>query len=77
MYNKMPEELKQYFEYLDIQFQLVPPHMHLRNAAERAVTTFKNHFIAALCTLEPRLPLDLWERLLTQVTMTLNMLWRS
>ena len=27
--------------------------MHMRNAAERAVITFKNHFIASLCTVDP------------------------
>ena len=51
--------------------------MHGRNAAERAVRTFKNHFIAALCTVDPLLPLYLWDRLLPQVTMTINMLRQS
>ena len=48
MDNEMSEDLKKYFEDSDIQFQLVPPHMHWRNAAERDVRTFKNHFIADL-----------------------------
>ena len=52
----------------------MPPHTHQRNAAERAVRTFKNHFIAALCTLEPLFPFYLWDRLFPQVTMTLNIL---
>ena len=30
------------------QFQLVPPDMNRRNAAERAIRTFKSHFIAIL-----------------------------
>jgi hypothetical protein len=33
---------------MDINYQLVPPHMHRRNAAERAIRTFKNHFISGL-----------------------------
>ena len=70
----MSEYLKKYFEDSDIQFQLVPPHMHWRNVAERAVRTFRNHFIAALCTVDPLFPFYLWYRLLPQVTMTLNML---
>ena len=77
MDNEVSEDLKQYFEDSDIQFQLVPPHMHCINAAERDVRNFKNHFIAALCTVDPRLPFYLWDRLLPQVTMTLNMLRRS
>ena len=50
--------------------------MHGINATERAVRKFKNHFIAALCTVHPLFPLYLWERLLPQVIMTLNMLRR-
>ena len=37
MDNEVSEDLKQHFEDLDIQFQLVPSHMHQRNAAEKAV----------------------------------------
>ena len=70
MDNELSEDLKQYFEYSYIQFQLVPPHMHQRNAVERAVGTFKNHFIAALCNVGPLFPLYLSYRLLHQVTMT-------
>ena len=32
MDNEVSEDLKKYFEDSDIQFQLVPPHMHWRNA---------------------------------------------
>ena len=74
MDNEVSEDLKKYFEYSDIRFQLMPPHMYWRNAAERSVRTFKNHFIAALCTVDPLSPFYVWDRLLPQVTMTLNML---
>ena len=74
MDDEVSEDLKKYFEDSDIQFQLVPPHMHQRNAAERAVRTFKNHFIAALCKVDPIFSFYLWERLFPQVYMTLNML---
>ena len=76
MDNEVTEDLRKYFEDSDIQFQLVPPYMHLIYAAERAVRTFKNHFITALCTVDPIFPFYLWDRLLPQVTMTLNMLRR-
>ena len=33
-----------------ITVQLAPSGCHCRNAAERAIRTFKNHFIAGLCT---------------------------
>ena len=77
MDNEVSEDLQKYFEDSDIQFQLVPPHMHQRNAAERAVRTFKNHFISAICTVDPLLQFYLWDRLLPQVTTTLNMLRQS
>ena len=48
MDNEVSDDLKQYFEDSDIQFQLVPPHMHQGNSSKRAVRTFKNHFIATL-----------------------------
>ena len=51
--------------------------MHWRNDAERAVRNFKRHFLSALCTVDPLFPFYLWDRLLPQVTMTLNMLRRS
>ena len=77
MYNEVSEDLNKYFEDSDIQFQLVPPHMHRRSAAERAVITFNNHFISSLCTMDSVFPFYFWDRLLTQVTTTLNMLRRS
>ena len=77
MDNEVSEDLKKYFEDSDIQLQLAPQHTHRRNASEKAVRTFKNHFIDALCTVDPILTFYLWDQLLTQVTMTLNMLWLS
>ena len=47
--NEVLEDPRKYFEDSDINFQLVPPHMHQRNDTERAVIKFKNHFINALC----------------------------
>jgi hypothetical protein len=58
----------------NVSFQLVPPHIHRRNAAERAIRTFKNHFITILCSVHPDFPMNLWCRLLPQSEMTLNML---
>ena len=77
MDNEVSEDLKQYIDESDIQFQLVPPHVHWRNAAEWAVRTFKNNFMSYICTVDPHFPLYLWYQLLPQVIMTLNMLRRS
>ena len=39
-----------------IKYQLVPPYLHRRNAAERAIQTFKAHFIKFICAAYPDYP---------------------
>ena len=56
-----------------ISFQLAPPHMHRRNAAEREIRTFRNHFVAGFSTTDPNFPVSEWDRLLDQATITLNL----
>ena len=60
-----------------LEFELVPPHQHRRNAAERAIRTFKNHFLAGLATCDPEFPLRQWDRLVEQAELTLNLLRNS
>jgi hypothetical protein len=48
--------------------------MHRRNVAERAIRTWKNHFVAGLCSTDTRFPMHLWDRLLEQASITLNLL---
>jgi hypothetical protein len=62
--NEASTALQQFMADNAIDFQLAPPHVHRRNAAERAIRTFKNHFIAGLCSTDPSFPLNLWDRLL-------------
>ena len=57
--NEASQVLQQYMVEEHIDFQLVPPGLHRRNAAERAIRTFKNHFIAGLCTTAADFPLNL------------------
>jgi hypothetical protein len=54
---------------------LVPPHCHRRNAAERAIRTFKEHFVDGLSLVDSSFPVQLWDRLLPQAEITLNLLW--
>jgi hypothetical protein len=56
---------------------LVPPHCHRRNAAERAIRTFKEHFVDGLSSVDPSFPMHLWDRLLPQTEITLNLLRKS
>jgi hypothetical protein len=61
----------------NLQYQLVPPHLHRRNAAERAIRTYKSHLLAFLATCDPEFPVSEWDRLLFQVELTLNLLRSS
>ncbi|KAI2496142.1 hypothetical protein MHU86_18373 [Fragilaria crotonensis] len=72
--NECSTALKTFLTAEDIDYQLVPPGVHRRNAAERAIRTFKNHFIAGLCSVDKHFPLHLWDRLLPQAETTLNLL---
>jgi hypothetical protein len=44
----------------------IPPHYHMRNAAERATMTFKENFVAELSSVDPDSPMHLWYLLLPQ-----------
>lgn len=72
--NEISDELEDCIAKNHITFQHVPPTNHRANAAERAIQTFKAHFISTLCGCDESFPLHLWCRLLPQVEMTMNML---
>ena len=72
--NEASNELKNGLIKHKIEYQLVPPHLHRRNAAERAIRTFKNHFLSGLATVNKNFPICEWDRLLPQALLTLNLL---
>ena len=57
--NEASKALKRSIRDKGIDYHLVPPHIHQQNAAERAMQTFKNHFIACLGTTDKNFPLHL------------------
>ena len=75
--NEASTALKNFITTKQTKYQLTPPHIHRRNAAERAIRTFKNHFISGLCSVDRNFPLHLWCCLLNQAELTLNMLRTS
>ena len=75
--NEISEELKSSFKKNNIKYQLVPPHIHRRNAAERAIQTFKQHLLSGLATCHSKFPISEWDRLLPQAVLTLNLLRAS
>ncbi len=72
--NKCSEDFKQTIGKNQMTFQLIPPHDHQRNCAEKATQTFKAHFIRILCRTDMEFPLHLWCQLLPQAEDTMNML---
>lgn len=75
--NEAPKGLKKFMTAQNVDFQLVPPHVHRRNAAERAIGTFKEYFIAGLSSTNKLFPMHLWCQLLPQATITLNLMRKS
>ena len=57
--------------------ELVPPGCHHRNAVEVAIRNFKAHFLRVLASAAEDFPPSLWDRLLPQTEITLNMLRQS
>jgi hypothetical protein len=71
--NEASKLLKTYLHQQNITLKLVPPYRYRQNAAERAIRSFKDHFIAGLCSNYKSCPMHLWDRLLPQAVITLNM----
>jgi hypothetical protein len=51
--------------------------MHPCNRAERAIRTFKDHFLSILAGVDQSFPPYLWDLLLPQAEITLNLLQQS
>jgi Reverse transcriptase (RNA-dependent DNA polymerase) len=75
--NQCGPKQRQALEELGMEHQLVPPGTHRRNAAERAIRTFKDHFISILCGTDPKCPINIWDKLVPQAVITLNLMRAS
>jgi hypothetical protein len=75
--NEASFSLKIYLAKQGIDYQLAPPNIHRWKNAEMAIQTFKNHLIARLCSVDPNFLLNLWDKLLPQAKITLNILRES
>ena len=58
----------------DTSYQLVPPHTHRQNLADRVISTFKNYLKSRLASVNPNFPLSKWDRLIKQTNITLNLI---
>ena len=60
-----------------MKLELVPPGCHCCNAAEVAIINFKSHLLSVLLGTATRFPPTLWDRLLPQAEVTVNLLRQS
>jgi hypothetical protein len=74
--NKVSAEVKEAIGNI-CTIQLTPPDNYRRNLAEQAIQTFKNHFKAVIAGVDDSFPMKLWDKLLPQMVLTLNLLRQS
>ena len=77
MDNQATKYIKKFLTEKECELQLVEPHNKRMNAAERAIQTWKDAFIAALATTDVDFPLQLWDRLTSQVQDCVNLMRAS
>ena len=75
--NEAPEAFKQAIRDNQCRVELTPADQHRRNAAERAIQTFKGHLISVLAGVSDDFPIHQWDELLPQTVLTLNLLRQS
>jgi hypothetical protein len=77
MDNQCTKQVKKILTTNDCNLLLVEPHNHCVNAAEHAIQMLKDHFISALAITDSKFPLQLWDKLTSQVKNTLNLMQAS
>ena len=54
--NDLPASIKTIMHSEGVDFQLVPPHHHRTNAAQRAIQTYKYHLVNGLISCDKDFP---------------------
>jgi hypothetical protein len=72
--NEISLAFKRMCKDKDVKIEYVPPGQHRANIAERMIAVVKSYLISALATSSPFFPIDLWDLLLPQVEITINLL---
>ena len=76
--NEVSENMKNHIrDTYKLTMELVPPGCHRRNAAEVAIRNFKAHFLSILAGVADDFPNNLWDKLLPQAEVTLNLIRQS
>ena len=72
--NECSQTIIDFMLSVDENYHIVYPHIHRRNASDRAIQTFKNHFVSGLSSVHKLFPMHLWCRLIPQIIFSLNLL---
>ena len=72
--NECAKIIKDLFQEMKINYQLVAAGTHRCNIAERVIQTFKVHLITSILGVDSNFPMHLWDTILEQCDITLNML---
>ena len=76
--NQTSADLAKYFtDVAKLRYRYVPPGNHRTNHAERDIRTWKNHYTAVMAGADTSFPKNLWDELLDQVDLTLNLMRSS
>ncbi len=73
--NKVSDNMKNHIrDMCKFDMELVPPGCHQHNAAKVAICNFKAHFLSVLAGVADNFPPSLWDRLLPQIEITINLI---
>ena len=73
--NEVSENMKNHIhDMCKLAMELVPSGCHRRNAAKVAIHNFKAHFLSILAGVADNFPSNIWDWLLTQTKITINLI---
>jgi hypothetical protein len=73
--NEVSENMKNHIcDTCKLDIELVPPGCHRCNAAEVTISNFKAHFLSVLAGVADNFSPNLWDRLLPQTKITINLI---
>ena len=75
--NEISSDFKEAIRENKMEYELVPKGQHRRNIAEKAIKTWKSHAIGVFSGMDSKCPLFLWDLMLEQLDMQINMLRQS
>ena len=76
-YHFMDKEIPITLNNMEFKYQLVPPGNHRAKNVERVIYTFNNHLIALLCSADLEFQLQIWDSILPQSTIILDLIRKS